>query len=339
MFLSIIIPVYNMSMFLPECLDSLLNQNIPINDYEIICVNDGSTDNSDQIIQKYCSLYSNILHINKPNGGVSSARNLGIETAVGDWIWFVDADDFVQTNVLSEFRGLASPEVDRILFPQYCFNDKLTASELSKKESGQITSNNPGRGITCSLYRRSIITEYQILFDVDIKYGEDIVWVCQFRGYMHGEVSYEKVCYFYRRHPESAMHQTTLEASQNKIKSYIKAGTSLYGIYKSQLYKKTDTADDVMFFLRLTMLEIAKQPYKEERKRYIKEVSNKGLFPFKPLKEARLKKAYVTNRTDILGGIYNSLVMNSTKRLGFQILILWYRFYYVYKGIRNRRRY
>mgnify|MGYP002623800887 CR=1 FL=1 len=335
MFLSIIIPVYNMSKFLPDCLDSLLVQNIQVSDYEVICVNDGSTDNSDQIIQLYCSSHTTIRHISKPNGGVSSARNLGLEVAVGDWIWFVDADDFVQENILSELKGLATPEVDRILFPRYCFTDTLTASERSQKESGQIASNNPGRGIWCSLYRRSVITEHKIQFDVDIDYGEDIVWVCQFREYMHGTVSFEKVCYFYRMHSESAMQQNTLLSRRKRLKSYIKAGTTLYDIYKSQLIKKTDTADDVMFFLRMTMLEIAKLPIKEDRKRYIKEVRDKGLFPFAPLKEAKLKKAYVTNRTDFIGRTYNSLVMNSTKHFDFQMLSLWYRLYYMYKSLRT----
>lgn len=70
----------------------------------------------------------------------------------------------------------------------------------------------------------------------------------------------------------------------------------------------------------------------QRRKRIIKEVRDKGLFPFTPLQEANLKNAFVTCRTDFLGRAYNTLVMNSTKPIGFQMLSLWYRCYDRYKG-------
>ena len=76
--ISIIIPVYNVERYLGKCLDSCLSQNLRGNEYEIIVVNDGSPDNCHKIIEDYKIKYSNIIVINKPNGGLSSARNAGL---------------------------------------------------------------------------------------------------------------------------------------------------------------------------------------------------------------------------------------------------------------------
>lgn len=91
--ISIIIPVYNVSQYLPRCLDSLINQTYK--NIEIIIVNDGSTDNSLEICKNYAEKDSRIKLIDKENGGISSARNAGLSIAEGKWISFVDSDDFI----------------------------------------------------------------------------------------------------------------------------------------------------------------------------------------------------------------------------------------------------
>lgn len=99
--LSIIIPAFNAEAFIGRCLDSILNQDYH-NEVEIIVVNDGSTDSTAKILSDYQSKYPNIIRIiNQKNGGVSAARNAGIEAAEGDWIWFCDADDYICKNGLS----------------------------------------------------------------------------------------------------------------------------------------------------------------------------------------------------------------------------------------------
>ena len=98
--LSIIVPVYNVADFLTKCLESLLAQDLPQNEYEIIVVNDGSTDNSGEIAQQYADKYANIKLINQANQGLSGARNTGIKHAKGEHIQFVDSDDYIEENVL-----------------------------------------------------------------------------------------------------------------------------------------------------------------------------------------------------------------------------------------------
>ncbi|MDE6533592.1 MAG: glycosyltransferase [Muribaculaceae bacterium] len=100
MILSIIVPVYNVEKYLRKCLDSCLRQDIPTTDYEIICVNDGSPDNCGQILEEYVAKYPNIQVLTQTNQGLSMARNNGVSIAKGDYVWFIDSDDWIEENCL-----------------------------------------------------------------------------------------------------------------------------------------------------------------------------------------------------------------------------------------------
>ena len=93
---SIIIPVYNVENELARCIDSIINQTF--GNFELILVDDGSPDNSGSICDEYAKNDSRVQVIHKANGGVSSARNTGLKIAKGEYIWFVDSDDYVETN-------------------------------------------------------------------------------------------------------------------------------------------------------------------------------------------------------------------------------------------------
>lgn len=96
--ISVIIPVYNVSLFLRECLDSIVNQTLK--EFEVICINDGSTDNSLEILNEYASKDNRFIIISQENQGQGIARNKGINLASGEYIVFVDPDDFIETNAL-----------------------------------------------------------------------------------------------------------------------------------------------------------------------------------------------------------------------------------------------
>lgn len=98
--LSIIIPVYNVEKYVAKCLDSVLAQDIPPQDYEIIVVNDESPDDSESVIAPYAQAHHNVKYVSRPNGGPGAARNTGLECAMGDYIWFVDADDTIAPHCL-----------------------------------------------------------------------------------------------------------------------------------------------------------------------------------------------------------------------------------------------
>ena len=94
--LSIIVPVYNAEKYLHRCVDSLLAQDLNSEEYEIILVDDGSTDDSPKICDEYSEKYSQIKTIHKVNGGVSSARNVALDVTKGEYICFVDSDDWIK---------------------------------------------------------------------------------------------------------------------------------------------------------------------------------------------------------------------------------------------------
>lgn len=114
--ISVIIPVYNVEPFLRRCLDSLLDQTYT--DWEAICVNDGSPDNSQAILEEYAKKDSRFIVIEKENGGVSSARNTGMESATGEYITFLDPDDFIHPQTF-EFALTISQRHDADLFSWY----------------------------------------------------------------------------------------------------------------------------------------------------------------------------------------------------------------------------
>lgn len=106
MLLSIIIPIYNVEKYIDRCLQSIFSQNVSAKDFEVICVNDGTPDNSMQIVKRYAEKYSNLHIINQPNQGLSVARNSGMAKAKGDYLWFVDSDDYVTDNSLKLIENI-----------------------------------------------------------------------------------------------------------------------------------------------------------------------------------------------------------------------------------------
>jgi len=116
MMFSIIIPVYNVENYLRDCLDSVLNQSF--NDWEAICVNDGSTDGSAAILESYAEQDSRFIVISQPNGGLSAARNTGLDAAQGDYVLFLDSDDWLESDALHILSGSITDE------DLLCFNGR-----------------------------------------------------------------------------------------------------------------------------------------------------------------------------------------------------------------------
>lgn len=114
---SFVLPIYNVEAFLPDCLGSLLWQSFD-HAYEIICVDDGSADSSKEVVRAYQKRYPNIRLVKKENGGVSSARNAGLKQAEGEYVWFVDPDDYIAPKCLAGIYAafLRFPEAEMLYF-------------------------------------------------------------------------------------------------------------------------------------------------------------------------------------------------------------------------------
>ena len=131
MLFSIIIPAYNVENFIEKCLVSTQHQNLPSDAYEVIVVNDGSPDNSLGIANEIASRYKNIKVVSRPNGGLSAARNTGISESKGDYLFFLDSDDWIEDNCLGRIVDKLNNEHPDIL----CINLCMTNGESKWKES------------------------------------------------------------------------------------------------------------------------------------------------------------------------------------------------------------
>ena len=131
---SIIVPVYNVEQYLEKCLNSLVNQTIK--DFEIIIVNDGTKDSSQKIIDKYAKNYSFIKSYIKENGGLSSARNYGIKKATGEYLAFVDSDDYVTEDMYEKmYQKAKEKDFDMVVCDlNYIYPDKKIKATSNIKE-------------------------------------------------------------------------------------------------------------------------------------------------------------------------------------------------------------
>ncbi|WP_111682705.1 glycosyltransferase [Winogradskyella tangerina] len=183
--LSIIIPLYNSGKYLPTCLDSLLRQNLAKSQFEIIIVNDGSTDDSLEVANAYAEEHSNFKIVSKVNGGVGSARNMGISKASGDYIYFIDPDDYLADHVLSKLIEVAIKEnLDILTFGSKSVDinemllnsDQRESPELSKIYSGidYIAKYKFQNEIWWYLIKRSFIEDTQIRF-IEDRWMEDAI--------------------------------------------------------------------------------------------------------------------------------------------------------------------
>ena len=175
--LSVIIPVYNTEKYLIKCLDSVKN-------LEVICVNDGSTDNSLDILKKYQVIDDRIKIINKKNGGLSSARNIGIEHAQGSYITFIDSDDFIESNAYQDtLIYFDNPKVDLVHFStQLVIEDNISRIQdqryFEHKYTGLINLSNDviSKMDVCAwnkIYKLSIIKKYDIRFPDSLWYEDN----------------------------------------------------------------------------------------------------------------------------------------------------------------------
>lgn len=200
--ISVIIPVYNAEELLLKCIESILAQTYT--DWELILVDDGSPDNSGSICDDYVTKDQRIKVIHKPNGGVSSARNTGIDIATGEWLCFVDSDDWVEKTYLEDF-GVVNNLSDIII----CGYKKVRDGVVTLKTIVPLTSDtdklmclaedyNIINSPCFKLYRTNIVTKYKIRFDQNISYGEDHLFSLTYLTHTSNISNVESCGYNYR---------------------------------------------------------------------------------------------------------------------------------------------
>ena len=211
---SVIIPVYNAAATIGRCLDSLLNQ--PHENAEILLINDGSTDSSGEICRCYARNNGCVRYFEKENGGVSSARNLGLDMAAGEYILFVDSDDYVTPDYFAVInQAVAQRDPDMLMFGLKCFgrrNDVWQTGEFFGEdpiETAKFVRNAVRAYLYSNLmtrtFRRSIICASGLRFDETLMVGEDYAFVFAYTMHMKRVVSIEKVLYRYSLENEDSL--------------------------------------------------------------------------------------------------------------------------------------
>lgn len=190
--ISVIIPVFNAEAFLQRCIESIVKQSI-FENIEVILINDGSTDNSKQIIEKYVGGYSNIHAIHIDNGGVSNARNIGLSTASGEYIAFLDADDYMDETWLENLFSAFEDNVDIVVggysaeYPDGSSVKRFSKNSYEIDRKSCVRSFLSGIDITPNLwdkmFRKTVLEN--VRFTTEYKIAEDKLFV--FEAIMHSE--------------------------------------------------------------------------------------------------------------------------------------------------------
>lgn len=206
---SIIIPVYNSEKYLEECINSLLNQTYK--NIEIILINDGSTDSSYEICMKY-KKYDFIKIINQENQGVSAARNTGLKNATGEFIMFVDCDDYVANNIVEELlKNMSDCDMAICEYNELYKNTLIPIPinnkdrVINNKKAIELTFDSAGGYIWNKIFKFDIIKRNNILFDTNIHMLEDQLFVIEYLTYTNKVAITNKALYNYRIRKSSAV--------------------------------------------------------------------------------------------------------------------------------------
>lgn len=247
---SVIIPVYNAEKYLKKCIDSVLSQTLK--EIEIILVDDGSTDNSSQILDEYAKKHNNLKVIHQQNSGPAKARNVGIENATGEYIGFVDSDDYLASNMYELLYNTAiNNDVDIVTSNYYTVkNSKEVPSSNFKISSNQIivkdeilklvTDANESRILWFgwkSIYKSKIIKSNKIIYP-PLKLGEETVFVLDCLLSSNSMYYIDKPFYYYEQTPNSLTRIKYKEDLLSQLNGLYFAKKEIYEKHNYNLYHR-----------------------------------------------------------------------------------------------------
>ncbi|WP_308991955.1 glycosyltransferase [Mariniflexile litorale] len=300
MLLSIIVPVYNVEKYIARCIESLINQDIDGKDYEIILVNDDSTDSSISIAKEYAQQYQQIKIINQKNTGPSGARNNGLKNSRGTYIYYMDSDDYIEKNVLkSLLEPVLKNDLDFLGFTytrtsESNFNLHITSNDILKYNNLEInegcsfiSKKNFNNYIWWYIFKKDIVIENNIEFIEGIMvedgiYTTELLLNCKKVAYIPLSI------YRYFENTNSIMRNTSkthIARLNNDYKLVINKFTSLIDLAKEngankQAIKRLTTRQQSYMFFLLVRLVKANTSYKEI-KSLINEFRSSKVYPLK----------------------------------------------------------
>ena len=235
--LSIIIPIYNAEKYIQPCLESIYNQDLQESEFEVILINDGSTDNTSAIIHDFSTKHTNINIINQKNQGLSITRNNGIEKAVGEYILFIDSDDLLIENsirpmlhlainnsldiLMSKVATIDDTDVQKGKIPHYS-QIKSISEVMTGKEGFLLYYNSDESYVFKNLFKRSFLKQEKLIF-IENVYFEDVAFTIH--SYIKAKrfMAIDCIHYIYRRNDTSIMSTMNIKKlkDMNTIIEYL----------------------------------------------------------------------------------------------------------------------
>lgn len=323
MFLSIVIPVYNAERYLADCLSSCLTQDFEAEDYEIVCVNDGSTDGSLALLRQYRQAHHNLVVLDESNHGVAVARNHGLDAAKGDYVWFVDADDAISPDSLRRLRQTVDAQnPDRISFCFTEFSGAVPTSNVLQSLPGK----NGTSSVCTNLFRCSFLRQHNLRFShPELSLAEDAVFMCELRSHLHSEIRLDEILYCYRQQASSAMHaRSSKEKALRTLNSYCKAASLIRDCYLSDPQHRELNAGLLLYHVHSALTMLAAMPRKQAAP-YLAALKQEKLYPLRGLRYPE-SPVFIQKRHG-LRGIFDFLVIHSAAPPGYQLLRFWYFFF------------
>lgn len=288
--LSIVIPVYNVEKYIAKCLESCLEQNSLQDEYEIIVVNDGTPDNSMSVVEEYSRKYKNIHIINQNNGGLSAARNTGLEHAQGEYIWFVDSDDWIERYSIDSLLSFAiKNQLDILCFGlQLVYEDGRTEKyHIQYEQDGCIYR---GSEFICKVgmppaawaafYRREYLMKNKLRFMTGILHEDQEFTPRAY--YLAPKIAFvDKVIYNYYQRTGSIMKSNR---SAKKCKDLLTVADSLYDFLMTHIAKGSpgyaSFIDKVNFAFSQSLAHYSKEAFalsEYKKRKYYPLSSDNGL--------------------------------------------------------------
>lgn len=249
--LSIVVPCYNVKGYVEKCLTSLVHQDLNTTDYEILVIDDGSTDGTGAICDQFAEKYHQVKVVHQKNAGLSAARNSGLDIAQGDYVFLVDGDDFVAENCFKDLVSVAkSHDLDFLGFSTAEINDSNNISptpecgetEIHVQTGAEYLSNNSMRGpVWWYITKRELLECERLQFPVghmleDAPFTPDVILSANRMAVIN------KVCYFYVKRPSSIMHNQNREHYLKLLNDFVFAYDSVDGVIKKHREKLDDSA-------------------------------------------------------------------------------------------------
>jgi len=310
--ISFILPVYNVEKYLDDCLLSIVGQDIE--DYEIICVNDGSKDDSLSKLREWERKYpTKITVIDKPNGGLSSARNAGLDIAKGEFVWFIDSDDYIAENCCGFLLKIAADNQLDIL--EFNYAEVLEDSQfkdaplLEANSSGLPLLNGPPtnlrmcNSVCMKIFKRELFEKHQLRFQTAVKIMEDVAFTYELSFFKFRKMFLDRQLYCYRQRPGSILSTKGRLAAEKHLESML----AMIDIYEQSFLQRTSSMDDktrmaylrnknerIVMLTQYALLDAVRIYSSDELNVLLANLKEKGLYPyqlnwslFKGLKESR----------------------------------------------------